>query len=174
MATTPRYLGTTVSAAKTYAQEALTSEVFLQVFDMDRDGQVAAASADETSFSRSVARVETTIDEILGASHGAPFTADAFAALPEGTRDAIKSCGLEMLPWETVKFRPSMSDEKKAPYRTLWKDAVARLERLAKDHQRRLPGSVAAAPTPVAGLIAADEDDAGATWQNIANGTLSV
>lgn len=69
---TPRYLGSTVAAAKTYVQGTLTTGPFLAIFDMDRDG--AVTGDDETAFAAAVERAETEVDEILGASHGAPFT----------------------------------------------------------------------------------------------------
>jgi len=174
MATTPRYLATTVSAAKTYVENALDAEVWLAVFDADRDGGVATSSADETEFARAVARAETRVDEALGASHGAPWTADQFAALPAGTQDSIRECVLELLPWERVKYRPAMKDEAKAPYRTLWKDAMARLKAIADDNRARLPGSGAALPAPRAGVIAADDGDSGLTWSHVADGTTTA
>ncbi len=167
----PRYVGSTVSAAKTYVQNVLTPAVFLQVFDMDRDGAVATSSDDETAFAAAVERAETEVDEMLGASHGAPFT---FSTLAAATQNAIKQCVAESLPWHAVKFRASMSDEKKAPYRTLWKDACERLKRIASDAGRRLPSAGASQPTPRAGVLTPDDGDTGATWQNIANGTISL
>ncbi len=174
MATVPRYLATTVADAVTYARNALDPDVWLQIFDADRDGSVASGSADETEFARAVARAETRVDEAFGASHGAPFSANAFAALPAGAQDSIRECVLELLPWERVKFRPSMSDEKKAPYRVLHKDAVARLDRLATDTRARLPGVGAAAPFPSAGVVTADAADAGLQWGHVADGTTSL
>lgn len=172
MATTPRYIATSVADAKTYAQNALTAGVFLQVFDMDRDGSVSGA--DETAFSRAVARAETEVDEVLAASHGTPWTADAFAALPAGAQDSIREAVAELLPWHAVKFRPSMKDEAKAPYRLLWKDARQRLKDLHIDHERRLPGVGASSPTSHAGVIAADADDAGLVWSHAADGTTAI
>jgi len=166
---TPRYLGSTVAAAKTYVQSTLTTGPFLAIFDMDRDG--AVTGDDETAFAAAVERAETEVDEILGASHGAPFT---LSTLATATQNAIMQCVAETLPWHSVKFRASMADEKKAPYRTLWKDACERLKRIASDAGRRLPSAGASQPTPRAGVLASDDGDTGATWQNIANGTISL
>jgi len=174
MSTTPRYLATTVANAVTVARNALDPEVWLLIFDADRDGTVAANSADETGFARAVARCETQVDEAFGASHGAPFTADAFAALPAGAQDSIRECVLEMLPYERIKFRPSMSDEKRAPYRVVWKDAKARLAKLATDSLARLPGTAAPRQYAGAGVLTPDADDAGMTWQHIADGTATA
>jgi hypothetical protein len=158
MATTPRYVATTVADAVTYVRNALDPDVWVQVFDADRDGTVASASADETEFVRALCRAETRVDEALGASHGFPKAADAFAALPAGAQDSIRECVLELLPWERVKFRPSMKDEAKAPYRVLWKDAKERLTKLADDNKARLPGAGAPAPTPLAGVVDLSDD----------------
>lgn len=174
MATTPRYLGTTTSAAKQYLEDSLESEVYLAVFDADRDGTVGSGSTDETELARAVARAETKVDEILGASHGAPWSADAFAALAEGVRDSIKECALEMALWERVKFRPLMSDEKKAPYRQLWKDALARLKDLAADRQRRLGGSAVPEPTLSAGGVVEPDEDLSGDWTNAVAGNSTV
>lgn len=174
MATTPRYIATTVAAAKTYVEANLDGEVWLTVFDADRDGEVATSSTDETEFARAVARAETKVDEALGASHGFPKTPEEFAALPAGTQDSVRECVLELLPWERVKFRLAMKDEAKAPYRTLWKDARERLSKLADDNKARLPGAGAPLPTPRAGVITASEDDAGLGWSHLADGTTSA
>lgn len=172
MATSPRYIATTVSAAKTYVEDATDADVWLQVFDAD--GDEAVTGGDETAFARAVARAETRVDEALGASHGAPWSADAFAALPAGTQDSVRECVLELLPWERVKLRPSMKDDAKAPYKTMWKDALARLTKLADDNKARLPGAGAPLPTPRAGVIEASEDDAGLAWSHLADGTTSL
>ncbi len=167
MATTPRYIATSVADAKTYAQNALGADVFLQVFDLDRDG--AVSGADETAFSRAVARAETEVDEVLAASHGTPWTADAFAALPTGAQDAVREVVAELLPWHAVRFRPSMKDEAKAPYRLLWKDARARLKDLHIDKERRLPGLGTPEPTAsAAGVVELDLNTTALTgldWQ---------
>jgi len=168
MATTPRYIATSVAAAKTYVENAIDAEVWLAVFDADGDGTVATGSSDETEFARAVARAETRVDEALGASHGAPWSAEAFDALPAGTQDSVRECVLELLPWERVKFRPAMKDDAKAPYRQLWKDARERLVKLADDNRARLPGSGAATPTDAGGVVAVDQSDttlSGLDWQ---------
>lgn len=169
MSFTLRYLGTTVAEAKTYAQEVLTPQVFLQIFDMDRDG--AVSGADETAFAATVERTETEFDETLAASHGAPFDVSTLAA---STLRSIRQIIAEGLPWNAVKLRASMADEKKAPYRVLWKDAQDRARRIRTDDGRRLPGASTPQPTPRAGVITGDDGDAGTTWQNIASGVVSV
>jgi hypothetical protein len=172
MATTPRYLATTVADAKTYVSAAMSSDVYLRVYDMDGDG--AVSGSDETAFVRALARAETEVDESLSASHGAPFSADTFAALPAGAQDSIREIVLELMHWHAVKLRPSMSDEKKSPYRVLWKDARERLKELRLDFGRRLPGVAAPQPTPRAGVISGDEDDAGLQWSHLADGTTAI
>ena len=175
MATTPRYLASTVGAAKTYVEANLDAEVWLAVFDADRDGSVADASADETEFARAVARAETRVDEAFGASHGFPKTPEQFAALPAGTQDSVRECVLELLLWERVKFRPTMKDEAKAPYRVLWKDARERLAKLAADNKARLPGAGPAEPVAsVVGNVFAPEGEETSTWLDIAEGRTRV
>lgn len=174
MATTPRYIATTATAAVTFLRATMEETAFLLVFDSDRDGSVAPNSSDETELARAVCRAETKVDELLGAAYGAPWTSDQFAALTAGTQDAVRECVMEITPWERVKFRASMSDEKRAPYRVLWKDACARLEKLAADAARRLPGAGPAAPTRAGGVLAPVESDSGLTWQHVADGTTSV
>ena len=71
-------------------------------------------------------------------------------------------------------LRASMADEKRAPYRVLWKDACARLEKLAADAARRLPGAGAPAPTRAGGVLSPVESDTGLTWQHVADGTTSA
>lgn len=104
-----------------------------------------------------------------------PFTSDTFAALPAGAQDSIREIALELMHWHAVKLRPSMSDEKKSPFRVVWKDARARLLELRLDFGRRLPGVGAPDPTRShAGLVEADADDAGLTWGHVADGTTAI
>jgi hypothetical protein len=172
MAITPRYLATTIADAKTYVSAAMTVDVYLRVYDMDGDG--AVSGADETAFARALSRAETEIDETLSASHRMPFTAEAFAALPAGAQDSIREIALELMHWHAVKLRASMSDEKKSPYRVLWKDARERLKELRIDNGRRLPGVAAPQPTPQAGVLSGDEGDAGLQWTHLADGTTAI
>lgn len=172
MATTPRYIGTTVSDAVTYVRATLETEVWLQVFDSNRDGQVETGSTDETELVRAICRAETKVDELLGAAYGAPWTESEFASLAAGTRDTVRECVLEMIPWERVKFRPSMSDEKKAPYRVLWKDARDRLTKLATDNNARLPDAGPPAPTVDIGEAIVATDNIALEYTNLAAGAL--
>ncbi len=174
MATTPRYIATTVADAKTYVSAAVGADVFVQVFDLDRDGSVAGA--DETTFARAVARAETEVDEVLAASHGTPWSAAEFAALTSATQDAVREIAAELTPWHAVRFRPSMKDEAKAPFRLLWKDARQRLKDLHIDRERRLPGMGAPEPTATAGgVVSVDLNSntlTGLDWQrNASSGT---
>lgn len=173
MATTPRYLATTAADARTYLEASLDAETYLVVFDSDRDGAITSASADETELVRAVCRAETKVDRHLGASHGAPWSAEAFAALDEGTRDAIRECVQDLCLWERVKLRTPMTD-KKSPFRQLWEDAEKSLKELAADRGNRLPGQSAPEPTSGAtGVVEADEDDS-PTWTNIAAGNTTI
>ena len=172
MATTPRYIGATVDDAVAYVRASIESDVWFQVFDSDRDGTIGSGSTDETEFVRAVCRAETKVDEILGAAYGAPWTESEFATLPAGTRDAVRECALEMLPWERVKFRPSMSDERKAPYRVLWKDAQARLTKLATDDNARLPDLGPPAPTMDAGEAVVDTASTALEYTNLCAGVI--
>lgn len=174
MATTPRYLATTASGAVTYLEAALDGETFLVVFDSDRDGSVAAASTDETELARAVCRAETTVDEMLGASHGAPWSADTFAALAEGVRDSVKECVLGLCLYERVRFRTAMGDEKKTPFRTLWKDTKERLKQIAEDNKGRLGGSAVPEPTATAGGVVVPDTDTSSPWTLAASGDSPV
>lgn len=139
MATTPRYAGTTVAAAKTYVSDQLGADTFLRVFDLDGDGVVATSSADETAFVRAVCAAETEIDEALGASSGAPFT----GTIPDSIREIT---ALRCL-WCAVRTRLGMSDAARAPYRLLYEDTNARLKRIAQDDRARIPEMGPSAPT---------------------------
>lgn len=149
MASVPRYVGTSVAEAKAYVRDALTSDVFLRVFDMDHDGDVAAASEDERAFVRAVCAAETEIDEKLAASHGAPFT----GTVP----DSVKQIAAERCLWCAVRLRPLMKDEAKAPYRMLYKDTDTRLKDIASDARARIPETGQPAPTSAsAGVVSVD------------------
>lgn len=162
MATSLRYLGASTAAAVTYVREAVGDDVFYRVFDLDGGGTVATGADDEKAFVRAGCAAETEIDEILSASHGAPFT----GTIP----DSIREIAAQRMFWCAVRLRP-MSGDARAPYRALYDDTTARLKRLAADSQGRIP--TMGAPQPVASLAA--EDDPPATpWNDAANGTTFV
>jgi hypothetical protein len=163
MATSLRYLGTTTAEAVTYVREAVGEDVFARVFDLDGNGTVATGSDDEKAFVRAGCAAETEIDEALAASHGAPFT----GTVP----DSVREIAAMLLFWCAVRYRPSMKEESKAPYRLLYKDAMARLKRLADDNRGRIP--TVGAPQPVSSL-AADDDPPATPWGDLASGTTSV
>lgn len=163
MATTLRYLGTTTAEAVTYVREAVGDDVFTRAFDLDGNGTVATGSDDEKAFVRAGCAAETEIDEALAASHGTPFT----GTIP----DSVRELAAMLLFWCTVRYRPSMKEEAKAPYRLLYKDATARLKRLADDSRGRIPS--VGAPQPVAGLVG-DDDPPATPWSDLATGTTSV
>ena len=131
MATTPRYAGTSAATAVAWVREVCGEDAFLRVFDLDLDGDVAADSADERALVRAVCDAETEIDESLGASHGAPFT----GTIP----DSVRQIAAQRCLWCAVRYRASMKDEAKAPYRMLYRDTDARLARLATDNRGRVP-----------------------------------
>ncbi len=177
MAETPRYLGTTTAAALTAFQDIVggASKV-LRYFDLDGSGAVGTGTADETAFARAVAAAETQVDEILGASHGAPWTADTFAALPAGTQSSIKQCVARMAPWEHIQFNVVGTVDEKGVEK-MHRRAIERLKGIADDNKRRLPGAGAAQPAPRAGVIAGDagdDGDAGLQWSHIADGTTAL
>lgn len=168
-APTPRYLGTTLAEAKTAFEEYVGNDLLLRVFDLDGSG--AMGTADDNAFGRAVAAAETELDEILGASHGAPFI---FANLTAGQQNSLRDCVARMVPFLAVEVRPIAStDEKGNPYASMYKRAVGRLAKLAEDNKRRLPGASAPAPTPRAGLVTMDDEDATVIWTNLLNGTTS-
>lgn len=170
MADTPRYLGASVSEAKAAFLEIVRDDTFLRIFDLDGDGAVSVGSGDEAAFAQAVCAAETELDEILGQSHGAPFT--DFSALPAGTQRSVKQCVARMAPWKAVEFRPAAAGE--GNIEKMFKAAVARLERVADDNKRRLPGSGPSEPTrSYAGVVEMDVRDATTTWQGIADGSLS-
>lgn len=174
MADTPRYLGTTTAAALTAFQDIVGgSAKALRYFDLDGGGTIGSGSADETAFARAVAAAETQVDEILGASHGAPWAADEFAALPAGAQSTIKQCVARMAPWEAIQFNLVGTEDEKGVEK-MHARAVKRLEKMAEDNKRRLPDAGAARPAPMAGVIAADESDGGLTWGHLADGTTAV
>jgi len=143
MASTPRYVGTDAATAKAYVLESLGPDDFLRVFDLDGDGAVADDSSDEKAFVRAVCAAETEVDEHLAASHGAPFT----DAIPDSVKQIV---ALRCL-WCAVRMR-SLGDAEKAPFRVIYKDTDARLERLKKDDGRRIPD--VGAPEPIASVLA--------------------
>lgn len=146
MASVPRYLGTTVEAAKAYVRDELGVDDFLRVFDRDGDGEVAAGTEDERGFVKAVCSAETEVDEALAASHGAPFTGEV--------PDSVKQIAALRTPWCAVRTRP-WSDAEKAPFRVLYKDTDARLARLATDNRGRIPERGPAEPTASAGSVEA-------------------
>lgn len=162
MSTSLRYLGTTTAEAVTYVREAVGDDVFLRVFDLDGDGAVATASADEKAFVRAGCAAETEIDEILSASHGTPFT----GTIP----DSVREIAAQRMFWCEVRLRP-MAGDARAPYRALYDDTTARLKRLAADNQARIPS--VGVPQPVAAL-AADDDPPATPWSDMATGTTIV
>lgn len=158
MAEIPRYLGTTAALALAAFQDIVGgSAQVLRYFDLDGGGTIASGSSDETAFARAVAAAETQVDEILGASHGAPWTAEEFAALPAGTQSSIKECVARMLPWERIQFSLVGAEEEKGVER-MHARAVKRLEKIAEDNKRRLPDAGAPQPTPLAGVVSLSDD----------------
>jgi len=172
MADTPRYLGETTSAALLAFQEIVggNSKV-LRYFDLDGSGAIGSGSADETAFARAVAAAETQVDEILGASHGAPWTAEEFAALPAGAQSTITQCVARMAPWEAIQFNLVGTEDEKGVEK-MHARAVKRLEKMAEDNKRRLPAVGAAAPTAAGGVVDLDLDTTslvGLEWQRNAS-----
>lgn len=158
MADIPRYLGTTTAAALAAFQEIVGgASKALRYFDIDGNGTIASGSADETAFARAVAAAETQVDEILGASHGAPWTAEEFAALPAGTQSSIKQCVARMAPWEHVQFNLVGTEDEKGVEK-MHARALKRLEGISEDNRRRLPDVGAPAPTAAGGVIDVDLD----------------
>lgn len=154
MATVPRYIGTTADEAIEYLRETLDEE-FGAVFDSNGDGTVAADSADGRALVRAVCAAETEVDEILGASNGAPFT----GVVPDTIKEIVALRSL----WCRVRLRATMTDDLRAPYRTLYKDTTARLERIASDNRGRIPELGPSRPTATLPLQSApsfwtDED----------------
>lgn len=139
MATVPRYIGTTADEAITYLRESLEEGEFTSIFDSDGDGTVAADSSDGRALVRAVCAAETEVDEILGASNGAPFT----GVIP----DSIKEIVAQRCLWCRVRLRTTMSDETRAPFRTLYKDTTERLKRIAEDNRGRIPELGPSRPT---------------------------
>lgn len=131
MATTPRYVGASASAALAYVIATAGAEYVLQVFDQDGDGAVATATSDEASFVRAVCAAETEIDEALAASHATPFT----GTVP----DSIREIAAMRCFWCAVRFRPKFNRDPDSPYRLLYNDTTARLKRLAADGGARIP-----------------------------------
>lgn len=174
MADAPRYLGATTAAALTAFQDIVGgASKALRYFDLDGSGAIGSGSADETAFARAVAAAETQVDEVLGASHGAPWTSEEFAALPAGTQSTVKQCVARMAPWEHIQFNLVGTDEEKGVEK-MHAHALKRLERLADDNKRRLPDAGPPRPTPQAGVIATDDTDAGLVWSHAANGTTAL
>jgi hypothetical protein len=158
MATVPRYVGTTVAEAITYAQEQLEDD-FLRVFDRDGDGTVVADSADGRAFARAVCAAETEIDEKLAMSHGAPFT----GTIPSSVREIALLRSL----WCAVRTRLTMSDTEKAPYRTLYKDTDARLTNLQRDNGARIPEKGVPEPTRShGGVLEVSEAEDTSYWKS--------
>ncbi len=162
MASVPRYVGTSAATAKAYVLESLGPADFLRVFDVDGDGEVAADSDDEKAFVRAVCAAETEVDEHLAASHGAPFT----GTIPDSVKEIVS---LRCL-WCALRMR-SLGDAEKAPFRVLYKDTDARLERLKKDAGARIPEK--GPPEPPASVVShalPQVDEGTSTWANLADG----
>ena len=163
MATVLRYLGATTAEAVAYVLEAVGSDVFMRVFDADGDGAVATGSDDEKAFVRAGCAAETEIDEKLAASHGTPFV----GTIP----DTVREIAAQRLFWCAVRYRPSLKDEAKAPYRLLYKDTTDRLNNLAADQRARIAG--VGAPRPGSDL-AAEVTTAPTPFGDLADGSCSV
>lgn len=138
MSATPRYLGTTAATVRAALEAILTPEVYLREFDMNGDGAVSAASADETALVAGVCMAERIVDAKLSASHGAPFT----GTIPEIVRDIVAM----LTPWCVMRWR-NLDGGDKAPGRKLYDDAMGLLKDLAADKQLRIPETGAPAPT---------------------------
>lgn len=161
MASTPRYVGTSAASAKAYVRESIGPADFLRVFDVDGDGEVAADSDDEKAFVRAVCAAETEVDEHLAASHGAPFT----GTIPDSVKELV---ALRCL-WCAVRTR-LWADAEKAPFRVLYKDTDARLDRIKKDNGARIPEK--GAPEPIVTVLAAPTEAERPTsfWGDAASG----
>lgn len=160
MATLPRYVGTDAATAQTYVRETVGPADFLRVFGVEGNGTIAPGSNDEKAFVRAVCASETEIDEHLAVSHGAPFT----GTIP----DSIREIAALRCLWCGVRTR-AMQDGEKAPFRMLYKDTDARLERLKKDNGGRIPE--VGAPQPIAGVLASSFEPPATPWSDAANGT---
>lgn len=146
MAAVPRYLGTTAGEAAAYVRDTIGSGLFLQVFDLDGDGDVETGSEDERAFVRAVCSAEGEVDEALRASSGAPFV----APIPDSIREIAAMRSL----WCAVRWRV-WADADKAPFRVLYKDTDARLARIRTDNGGRIPSL--GTPQQTAALLAKDD-----------------
>jgi hypothetical protein len=165
MAAAPRYVGSTVAEAVAYVREAIGDDTFLRVFDLDGDGEVETGSDDEKAFVRAVCSAETEVDEMLGASHAAPFV----ATLSSPTPDSVREIAAQRALWCAVRWR-SMAGDLKAPYRLLYDDTTARLRRLATDNGGRIPSVGAPAPVSSVGAGMACVADGPRVFGDLADG----
>ncbi len=154
----PRYVGTDAASAVAYVREVIGDpNDFLRVFDRDNDGEVAPGSSDERALVMAVCAAETEVDEVLAASHGAPFPP---GAVPESVRQIAALRSL----WCAMRTRP-LSDAERGAFRTLYKDTDARLAKLRDDAGARIPQ--AAVPAP-ASVLLAQPDPPPTPWNDAA------